>query len=128
MAAPPPAPPAPVAVTDADVSGTWSGTSKAMGSDSVVSHWTQKCGAGKCEGTSTEDKGTTIHTTYVLAGDSAVGTSTPFVNKMMKGAKLIDTWVVHFTGENASGTGAFKLASKPDSVVMAYNFTGSKQH
>src|SRR5205085_4947398 len=122
--APPPAPPAPVAVTDAQVSGTWSGTSSPMNSDSVVSHWTQKCAAGKCEGTSTENKGTTVHSTYVLAGDSAVGKSAPFVNKAMKGAKVIDTWTVHFSGTNASGTGAMKLASKPDSVVMAYKFTG----
>jgi hypothetical protein len=98
-----------------------------MNSDSVVSHWTQKCAAGKCEGTNTEDKGTTVHSTYVLAGDSAVGTSAPFVNKAMKGAKIIDTWTVHFSGTNASGTGAMKLASKPDSVVLAYKFTGSKQ-
>ena len=126
--APAPAPPAPVVVADADVAGTWTGTSTPMTSDSVVSHWTQKCGAGKCEGTSTEDKGVTVHSTYVLAGDSAVGKSAPFVSKEMKGAKIIDTWTVHFSGTNASGTGAQKLASKPDSVVFAYKFTGSKQH
>ena len=125
--APAPAAPAPVVVADADVAGTWTGTSTPMTSDSVVAHWTQKCGAGKCEGTSTEDKGTTVHSTYVLAGDSAVGRSEPYVNKEMKGAKIIDTWTVHFSGTNASGTGAMKLASKPDSVVMAYKFTGSKQ-
>src|SRR5258706_2716637 len=124
--APAPAPPAPAVVADADVSGTWTGTSTPMTSDSVVSHWTQKCGAGKCEGTSAEDKGVTVHSTYVLAGDSAVGKSAPFVSKAMKGAKIIDTWTVHFSGTNASGTGAQKLASKPDSVVMAYKFTGSK--
>src|SRR6266478_594008 len=121
--APAPAPPAPAAVTDANVSGTWTGTSTPMNSDSVVAHWTQKCGAGKCTGTSAEDKGVTVHSTYVLAGDSAVGTSAPFVSKAMKGAKIIDTWTVHFSGTNASGTGAQKLASKPDSVVMAYKFT-----
>ena len=126
-AAPAPAPPAPVAVADADVAGTWTGTSTSMTSDSVISHWTQKCGAGKCEGTSTEDKGTTLHSTYVLAGDSAVGKSLPYTTKGMKGAKVFDTWTVHFSGTNASGTGAMKLASKPDSVVMAYKFTGSKQ-
>lgn len=46
----------------------------------------------------------------------------------MKGTKVTDHWVVHFTSaDNASGTGAFHLASKPDSVVMAYKFTGTKQ-
>jgi hypothetical protein len=44
----------------------------------------------------------------------------------IKGGKIIDTWIVHFNGESASGTGAMKLAAKPDSVVMAYKFTGSR--
>jgi hypothetical protein len=99
-----------------------------MGSDSVVAHWTQVCGAGKCTGTSAEDKKSTVHSTYTLAGDSAVGVSEPFASAAMKGTKIIDTWTVHFSGDNASGTGAQKLASKPDSIVMAYKFTGSKQH
>jgi hypothetical protein len=129
--APAPAPeaaPAMAPVTEATVSGTWKGTSKMEGTDSVVSKWTQVCSAGKCKGTSEGSK-TTIQTTYTLAGDSAVGVSTPFTDPgMAKGARLIDTWVVHFNGENASGTGAMKLASKPDSVVMRYSFTGSRQH
>jgi hypothetical protein len=91
----------------------------------VVSHWTQVCAAGKCTGTTTESKNT-VHSTYTVSGDSVVGVSEPFPVPAMKGAKLIDTWVVHFSGENASGTGAQKLASKPDSVVMAYKFTGSR--
>ena len=125
--APAPAPAAPAAVTEADVAGTWKGTSSPMGSDSVVSHWTQVCGAGKCTGTTTGSK-TTIHSTYTLAGDSAVGVSAPFSEPMAKGAKVIDTWVVHVSGDNGTGTGAEKLASKPDSIVVAYKFTGTKQH
>lgn len=122
--APPPAP----AVTEANVAGTWTGTSKMEGSDSVLSKWTQVCGAGKCKGTSEGSKNT-INSTYTLAGDSAVGTSAPFTDpNMMKGVRLIDTWIVHFNGENATGTGAMKLASKPDSVVVRYSFTGSRQH
>jgi hypothetical protein len=121
--APAPAPVA-VAVTEADVAGTWQGTSTPMGSDSVVIHWKQVCAAGKCTGTSTENPKNTMHSTYTVAGDSAVGVSEPI--SVPKGGKIIDTWTVHFSGENASGTGAQKLASKPDSVVMAYKFTGSR--
>ena len=126
--APEPAPAvAPVAVSDADVTGTWTGTSKAVGTDSVMTHWTQVCGSGSCKGTSTESKAT-IASTYTLAGDSAVGVSTPFNGEgAMKGKKLIDHWTVHFSGGNASGTGMMSLASKPDSAVVSYTFTGSKK-
>jgi hypothetical protein len=118
---------APVAVSDADVTGTWTGTSSALGSDSVMSHWTQVCGSGSCKGTSTESKAT-IASTYTLAGDSAVGVSEPFDGEgPMKGQKLIDHWTVHFNGANATGTGMMMLASKPDSVVLRYTFTGSKK-
>jgi len=120
-----PAPVAVVVLTDADVDGTWKGTSMPMGSDSVVAHWTQVCAAGKCTGSTTESK-TTTHSTYTLAGDSVVGVSEPFSDPAIKGGKIIDTWVVHFSGDNATGTGAQKLASKPDSVVMTYRFTGSR--
>src|SRR6185369_11552504 len=89
--APAPAPVA-VALTDADVSGTWEGTSTPMGSDSVVGHWKQVCGAGKCTGTSQENPKVSMHSTYTLAGDSAVGKSEPFTDAAMKGAKIIDTW------------------------------------
>ena len=124
-----PAPAAPVAVTDAQVSGTWKGTSSPMTSDSVVSHWTQVCAAGKCTGTSTESPKVTVHSTYTLAADSAVGQTEAYSDpsmKALKGAKIVDMWVVHFHGDSASGTGAFHLASKPDSIVMAYKFAGSK--
>ena len=125
--APEPAPMAPAAVTEADVAGTWTGTSKAEGGDTTTIKWTQVCAAGSCKGT-TEGSKVVANATYTLAGDSAVGTTTPYSNPpMAKGAKIIDTWVVHFNGDNATGTGAMKLASKPDSVVMRYSFTGTRQ-
>ena len=125
--APEPAPMAPVAVAEADVAGTWTGTSKAEGSDSMVSKWTQVCAAGSCKGTSEGSK-VTANASYTLAGDSAVGTTTPYYNPpIANGAKIIDTWVVHFNGDSATGTGAMKLASKPDSVVMRYSFTGTRK-
>jgi hypothetical protein len=126
--APAPVAPAPVAVTEAQVAGTWSGVSMPAGSDSVVNHWTQVCAAGKCKGSSAEDKGVTINSSYTMAGDSAVGTSEPFTNaKMVKNGKIIDNWVVQFMGDSATGTGHMNLASKPDSIVMAYHFAGAKK-
>jgi hypothetical protein len=127
MAPAPEAAPAMAApVTETEVAGTWKGTSKMEGSDSVVSKWTQVCGAGKCKGTSEGSKVVAL-ATYTLAGDSAVGVTAAYSNPDIKGGKVIDTWVVHFKGENATGTGAMKLASKPDSVVMRYTFEGSRQ-
>ncbi len=117
----------PVVLSDADVSGTWTGTSKAMGSDSVMGHWTQVCAAGTCEGTSTESKAKRAYT-YTLAGDSTVGVSKPFDGEgPMKGQMLIDHWTAHFNGGNVTGSGMMMLASKPDSVVMRYTFAGSKK-
>ena len=124
--APAAAPAAAPALTEAGIAGTWKGTSSPMTSDSVVSHWTTVCAAGKCTGTSTEDK-TTIHYTYTLSGgDSATGVSEPFAGP--KGVKMIDSWTAHAAGDKVTGTGAQKLASKPDSVVMAYKFAGTRQH
>jgi hypothetical protein len=128
--APAPVPVAVVAVTEADVGGTWKGTSSPMGSDSVIAKWTQVCAAGTCKGSSEGNKAV-ISSTYTLAGDSAVGVSKPYAIPAAKGAKgptIVDHWTVHFKGDSASGTGVMNLASKPDSVVMAYHFTGTKQH
>lgn len=124
--APEPVPVAVVALTEADVAGTWKGTSSPMGSDSVVAHWTQVCAAGTCKGSSEGDPAVAM-ATYTISGDSTVGVTKPYSNKASKGAKIIDTWVVHFKGDTATGTGAMKLASKPDSVLMAYHFTGTRQ-
>jgi hypothetical protein len=115
------------ALTEADVAGTWKGTNMPIGSDSVVAKWTQVCAAGSCKGT-VEGSKVKIQAAYTMSGDSAVGVSQPFASPAAKGAKVIDTWVVRVKGDAATGTGAMKLASKPDSVVMAYHFAGSRAH
>ena len=117
--APAPAP----ALTQADVEGTWKGTSNPMGSDSVISRWTDVCKAGTCEGTSSNVK---VHYTYTVAADSSVGVSKPYTAPSVKGGKVIDTWVARIQGDSVTGTGAMTLASKPDSVVMRYRFAGSR--
>lgn len=126
VAAAPVAPAPAPSVTEADVAGTWTGTSTPMGSDSVMAKWTQVCAAGSCKGTSEGSK-LTVQSTYTLAGDSAVGITKPYREPSIKGGQIIDTWVVHFNGDSATGTGAMKLASKPDSVVVRYSFAGSRK-
>jgi hypothetical protein len=114
-----------MALTDADVAGTWTGTSMPIGSDSVITHWTQVCANGACTGTS-QEMADTIRSTYTLSGDSAVGKSAPFADPNMGGANVIDMWVARPTGGNVVGTGAFVLADNPDSVLARYHFEGSR--
>jgi hypothetical protein len=114
-------------LTEADVAGTWTGTAKAAGTDSVISHWTQICGGGTCRGTSQEDMKDTIPSTYTIMGDSAMGQTQPYKNPAMKGTEVVDHWTVHVSGGKVTGTGQFTLASKPDSVLARYTFEGAKQ-
>ena len=124
---PPPAPPAgPVALTDADLAGTWTGTAMPMGSDSVIMRFTQICGAGMCKGVM-EGAKDTLPATYTLSADSAYGQSTaPYADPMNKGQMVVDHWVFRMVGGKATGTGMVTLASKPDSTVLRYHFEGSR--
>ena len=118
---------APAVMTEADIAGTWTGTAMAEGTDSVVAHWTQVCAAGTCRGTSTENPKDTVVSTYVIAGDSSAGTSTPQADPAVAGgATVVDHWVGRVSGNQVMGTGRFTLADKPDSVVMRYRFSGTK--
>ncbi len=119
-------PPAPMALTDADFSGTWQGTATAEGTDSVFVHWTQVCGGGKCAGTSQEAPDT-VHSTYTIDADSSHGVAEPNADPAMGGAKVVDHWVARVSGGTVSGHGWMVLADKPDSVVMRYRFTGTRK-
>ncbi len=117
---------APAALTDTDVSGTWTGTLMPQGSDSVVAHWTQVCAAGTCRGTSQETPGDTTIASYTIAGDSVMGTTQPYADKQMGGAMVVDHWVARPTGNQVVGTGMLTLAAKPDSVLMRYRLVGTR--
>ena len=117
---------APVAITDADVAGTWTGTAKAQGTDSTFAHFSITCGGGTCRVTTTESPKDTVPSTYVLAADSSTGTSSPYSEPAMKGVKMVDHWVAKPSGNQISGHGWVTLADKPDSVVARYTFTGTR--
>jgi len=117
---------APASLTEADMAGTWTGTAMMQGTDSVFSHWTQVCAAGTCRGTSTEAPKDTAVASYVIVADSAVGTGQPMADATMGGTMVVDHWVVRVSGGQATGTGWFTLAAKPDSVVARYHFSGTK--
>ena len=116
---------APPALTDAAVSGTWTGAGMAMGSDSVVMQWTQVCSNGSCVGT-VEGTTDTSRSTYTIDADSVVGTSTPYASALAGGAMVTDSWVVRPMGDSVTGTGLIRLADMPDSVLMRYQIKGSR--
>jgi hypothetical protein len=114
-----------MALTEAEIAGTWMGTSMPEGSDSVVARWTQVCANGACTGT-IEGTTDTLRSTYTLSGDSSVGRSAPYVSTAVGGVRAIDSWTVHLRDGKAVGTGMIVLADKPDSVLMRYHFEGSR--
>jgi hypothetical protein len=116
----------PAAVTEADVAGTWTGTLMMEGSDSVIAHWTDVCGGGSCRLTTQESPKDTVTSTYVIQADSVVGTAAAYADASLKGTMVTDHWVGRITGNQVTGSGMLKLASNPDSVVMRYRFTGTK--
>jgi len=117
---------APAALTDADVAGNWTGTLMMEGSDSVVAHWTDVCGMGTCRLTTQEAPKDTVTSTYVIDADSAIGTSAAYAEASMGGTMVTDHWVARTTNGQVTGTGMMKLAANPDSVVMRYRFTGTR--
>jgi hypothetical protein len=117
--------PAPAVLTEADVAGTWTGTAMTP-TDSVFAHFSVTCGAGICRLTNAESPKDTVQSSYVLAGDSLSGTSTPHAEASMKGVMVVDHYVARLTGGQVNGTGHVTLADKPDSVVMRSKFTGTK--
>ncbi|HEX4933324.1 MAG TPA: hypothetical protein VFV33_09110 [Gemmatimonadaceae bacterium] len=119
--------PAPAALAEADIAGTWTGTAKAEGSDSVMVHWTQVCANGACAGTSQEAPTDTIPSTYRIEGDSAVGVTPAYVDPAIGKAKVIDHWVLRITGAALTGHGWYTLEEKPDSVLMRYTFEGGRK-
>ena len=117
--------PAPVALTDADVAGTWTGTGMTE-TDSVFAHYSVTCGAGTCRLTTTENPKDTVQSTYTLNGDMISASSVPFAAPELKGTKVVDHYEGKVSGGQITGTGHFTLADKPDSVVFRYKFTGTR--
>ena len=116
--------PAPAGLTEADVAGTWTGTSMMEGSDSVVVRWKQVCGGGTCKGTA-EGQADTVTSTYTLSADSSIGVSQPYMEPVVK-AQVVENWVARVTGNSVNGSNVLKLAGT-DSVIARMRFTGTRQ-
>jgi hypothetical protein len=118
---------APAALTEADVAGNWAGNLMAEGSDSVVATWSDSCAAGTCRLVVSTAPTDTLVNNYTIAGDSAMYSGAPHKDVMAGGAMVTDAGVARFSGNQISGSGIVRLADKPDSVVMRYRFTGTRQ-
>jgi hypothetical protein len=117
---------APAALTEADVAGTWSGTLMAEGSDSVIATWTDMCAGGTCRLVTSMAPNDTVTSTYTLSGDSLMYSGGP-AKDATTGAMVTDAGVARISGSQITGSGIMRLAEKPDSVVLRYRFTGTKQ-
>ena len=115
-----PAAPAVVALTEADLAGKWSGVSTMEAPDTGSVKWTQECAAGTCKGT-IEGYKEPVMSTYVISGDSSIGTGAAMMDARLK-KKVTDHWVVHIRDGKVIGRGETRLADKPDSVAFRYLF------
>ena len=116
--------PAVAALTEADIAGKWSGVSTMEAPDTGSVKWTQECAAGSCKGTIDGFKDP-VMSTYVISGDSIVGSSPAMMDPVRK-VNVTDHWVVHIRDGKVVGTGMNKLATKPDSVVSRYRIEGAR--
>ena len=117
---------APAMLTEADVAGNWSGNLMAEGSDSVIGTWTDTCGGGTCRLVAGNAPNDTVVFTYTLSGDSLTYNA-PAHKEPTSGAMVTESGVARIAGNQITGTGIARLAEKPDSVVVRYRFTGTKQ-
>ncbi len=116
----------PAALTDADVAGNWSANLMAEGSDSVIATATYSCGAGSCKLVASGAPSDTVMFTYTISGDSAMYSAGAHKDAQA-GAMVTDAGVSRFSGNTATGSGIIRLADKPDSIVLRYRFTSTKQ-
>lgn len=117
---------APAALTEADVAGNWSGNLMAEGSDSVVATWTEVCGGGTCRLVVSTSPKDTVVGSYAIAGDSVTYTVAAHPDPTLGGAMITESGSGRISAGQITGSGKAMLASKPDSVVIRYRFTGTK--
>lgn len=118
---------APAALTEADVAGTWTGTGINEAPDTGSVTFSITCGGGTCRQTTSAAPNDTLPSTYTIAADSSHGVSTPYPDPQRGGAMVVDHWVARVSGNQVTGYGWLVLADKPDSALVRYRFTGTKQ-
>jgi hypothetical protein len=121
-----PAPPA--NLTAADLQGTWTGMSKAAGTDSVTNRWTVTSTSDSTGTITYEGSKTPIALRTVFDADSFVTTSAPFTAPGAKASapKVMFRSVGRIQNGQMVGTSTTMLATKHDSIMATRTFTATK--
>ncbi len=110
--------PAPAMLTAADVMGNWTGTTMAVGSDSVISRWATESVSDTTGKLTVEGSKTAINFSRTFDADSMIVTSEPYADPANpKAPMVVFRSVGRLTDGKLAGTSATMLASKTDSVV-----------
>ena len=125
---PAPAPPLPPALSAADIAGTWHGTSRIAGSDSVTAKWTVTTTSDSTGTLTYEGSATSIAFASHISGDSVMIASEPFTQPgAKKGApKVIFSSVGRVQDGKFIGTSIVSLADNTDSVVSVRTFEATR--
>jgi hypothetical protein len=123
----PPPPPAPVALTPADIKGTWNGTSKREGDTTTVA-WTVTSTSDSTGKITFAANKQTVDFTTKLDADSMIATSKPYNDPgLPKGSpKVTFRSVGRLKDGKLVGAAALMLAAKPDSVIGKSNWEATK--
>lgn len=123
---------APAALTTADVAGTYTGSTMAETTDSVLSTWTgwvATNAAGGLEGKIVNHAAPndTVTFTQTIVGDSVISESAAYLDPLApKGSPQLQwTSVAHRAGNDWSGTLAIRIAGS-DSVVQRAHWKGTR--
>ncbi|MBX6330508.1 MAG: hypothetical protein IRY91_01540 [Gemmatimonadaceae bacterium] len=117
------APMAPAALTSAQVAGTWHGTSRQEGSDTLTDQWTMVSTSDSTGMLVFDDaKNDSIPYSMRLDGDSVVMTSSrPYAGRDGKG-RFMYRQVGRLQGDRLVGQVTAMLADRPDSVVGRFTW------
>jgi hypothetical protein len=110
------------------LAGTWSGTTWAAGTDSVINRWTVVAEAESDSGTMTPEGGQSVRFSTVIDGDSMIVTSAPFPASAAADAPMVTFRSVgRMVDGRLVGTGMQMLVAMPDSVVGRSHWEAVKQ-
>lgn len=126
--APPAATPAPQALTSADLTGTWQGTTMPMEGDSVLSRWTIANMTDSAGTLVYEGSRDSVMFTRHLDGDSLIAESRPYRTPSAPRTSPMVTFrsVGWLRDGKLTGTVTQRLASNPDSVVARLRWEATR--
>jgi hypothetical protein len=126
-AAAPPPPPAPAALTAADMRGTWTGTGKAVGTDSVsaFSFVSTSDSTAKIVFAGSKDS---VNFKIKYDADSSISTSAPYTdpNAPKKSGKVTFHSIARLKDGKLVGVAHISPVAKPDTVIATVNWEATK--